>query len=302
MSSSVTEDASLRHWLLPLLALAASALLIVAVVARWEALQGQLAGLGTVQLGLMASLVAGLFTGVGALPVLVLSRIRPKVEDSLMGFGAGVMLAATAFSLVLPGVEAAEVYTGDTLWAAVLVGLGIGIGGLCLLAMHRFLPHEHFITGPQSGADPERMRRIWLFVFAIALHNFPEGLAVGVGFGTGDLAAGVALTIGIGLQNMPEGLVVAVAMLALGYGRWTALGVALLTGLVQPFGGLVGAGVVTLAEPLLPWGLAFAAGAMLFVISHEIIPESHRKGHEGHATLGVLVGFIVMMVLDVALD
>jgi zinc transporter, ZIP family len=112
----------------------------------------------------------------------------------------------------------------------------------------------------------------------------------------------VALTIGIGLQNMPEGLVVAVAMVALGYSRGAALGVALLTGLVQPLGGLFGAGVVTLAEPLLPFGLAFAAGAMLFVISHEIIPESHRKGHEGHATLGVLVGFILMMVLDVALD
>jgi zinc transporter, ZIP family len=302
MSNSLTDDDSLRGWVLPLLALVVSLLLIFAVVHNWTALQDRLAGMGTVQLGLLASFVAGLFTAVGALPVMFLSRIRRKVEDSLMGFGAGVMLAATAFSLVLPGVDAAAAYTGNTLSAALLVGAGIGLGGLFLLACHRYVPHEHFIIGPQSGANPEKMRRIWLFVFAIALHNFPEGLAVGVGFGTGDLAAGVALTVGIGLQNMPEGLVVAVAMLALGYSRWTALGVALLTGLVQPVGGLVGAGVVTLAEPLLPFGLAFAAGAMLFVISHEIIPESHRKGHEGHATLGVLVGFIVMMVLDVALD
>jgi zinc transporter, ZIP family len=303
MSGPLTDDDNApRGWVLPLLALCVSLLLILAVVNHWAALQARLADLGTVQLGLLASLAAGLFTAVGALPVMVLSRIRRRVEDALMGFGAGVMLAATAFSLVLPGVDAATVYTGNTLSAALLVGAGIGLGGLFLLACHRYVPHEHFIIGPQSGADPERMRRIWLFVFAIALHNFPEGLAVGVGFGTGDLAAGVALTIGIGLQNMPEGLVVAVAMLALGYSRWTALGVALLTGLVQPVGGLVGATVVTLAEPLLPFGLAFAAGAMLFVISHEIIPESHRKGHEGHATLGVLAGFIVMMVLDVALD
>ncbi|OOG25384.1 hypothetical protein B1C78_06605 [Thioalkalivibrio denitrificans] len=297
------DDHSLRSWALPLLALIVSLIIIYFVVDNWAALQARLADMGTIQLGLLASFVAGLFTAVGALPVLFLSRIRRKVEDSLMGFGAGVMLAATAFSLVLPGVDAAEVYTGgNTLAAALLVGVGIGVGGLFILALHRFVPHEHFVSGPQSGANPEKVRRIWLFVFAIALHNFPEGLAVGVGFGTGDLAAGVALTIGIGLQNMPEGLVVAVAMLTLGYSRWTALGVALLTGLVQPVGGLFGASVVTLAEPLLPIGLAFAAGAMLFVISHEIIPESHRKGHEGHATLGVLVGFIVMMVLDVALD
>ncbi len=296
------DDNAPRGWVLPLLALCVALLLILTVVHHWAALQARLADLGTVQLGLLASLAAGLFTAVGALPVMVLSRIRRRVEDALMGFGAGVMLAATAFSLVLPGVDAATVYTGHTLSAALLVGAGIGLGGLFLLACHRYVPHEHFIIGPQSGADPKKMRRIWLFVFAIALHNFPEGLAVGVGFGTGDLAAGVALTIGIGLQNMPEGLVVAVAMLALGYSRWTALGVALLTGLVQPVGGLFGAAVVTLAAPLLPFGLAFAAGAMLFVISHEIIPESHRKGHEGHATLGVLVGFIVMMVLDVALD
>lgn len=302
MPDPLTEDDNApRGWVLPLLALCVSLLLIIAVVNHWEALQARLADLGTVQLGLLASLAAGLFTAVGALPVMVLSRIRRRVEDALMGFGAGVMLAATAFSLVLPGVDAATVYTGHTLSAALLVGAGIGLGGLFLLACHRYVPHEHFIIGPQSGADPERMRRIWLFVFAIALHNLPEGLAVGVGFGTGDLAAGVALTIGIGLQNMPEGLVVAVAMLALGYSRWTALGVALLTGLVQPVGGLFGAAVVTLAAPLLPFGLAFAAGAMLFVISHEIIPESHRKGHEAQATVGVLVGFVVLLAIDMAL-
>ena len=158
------------------------------------------------------------------------------------------------------------------------------------------------MTGPQRGADPEKIRRVWLFVFAIALHNLPEGLAVGVGFGGDELSDGVALAIGIDLQYIPEGLVVAVALMSLGYSRLAAFGVTLLTGLVQPVGGLMGAGAVTLMEGLLPWGLAFAAGAMLFVISHEIIPESHRKGHEGKATFGVLLGFVVMLTIDMVLD
>lgn len=270
--------------------------------AVWPALQVWLADLNTLQLGLLASFVAGMFTAVGALPIFFLRRISRQVEDSLMGFGAGVMLAATAFELVLPAAAIAEVDFGNSWLAALVVSTGMLLGGGFLLALHRLLPHEHFVTGPQSGADPNKIRRVWLFVFAIGLHNLPEGLAVGVGFGGGDLSDGVALAIGIGLQNIPEGLVVAVAMMSLGYSRMVALGVTLLTGLVQPFGGLLGAGAVTLMEMLLPWGLAFAAGAMLFVISHEIIPESHRRGHEGKATLGVLLGFIVMLSIGMVLE
>ncbi|MFC1853316.1 ZIP family metal transporter, partial [candidate division CSSED10-310 bacterium] len=126
-------------------------------------------------------------------------------------------------------------------------------------------------------------------------------LAVGVGFGGGDIENGLSLAIGIGLQNMPEGLVVALSLLTLKYSLGQSLGIAFLTGLVEPIGGFLGAGVVTFAQPLLPWGLAFAAGAMLFVISDEIIPESHRKGFEKEATFGVMIGFIVMMLLDVGL-
>jgi ZIP family zinc transporter len=265
-------------------------------------LQVWLADLNTLQLGLLASFVAGMFTAVGAIPIFFLRRVSRQVEDSLMGFGAGVMLAATAFELVLPAAAAAEVDFGNPWLAAVVVSAGMVLGGGFLLTLHRLLPHEHFVTGPQSGADPNKIRRVWLFVFAIGLHNLPEGLAVGVGFGGEDLSDGVALAIGIGLQNIPEGLVVAVAMMSLGYSRMTALGVTLLTGLVQPFGGLLGAGAVTLMEMLLPWGLAFAAGAMLFVISHEIIPESHRQGHEGKATFGVLLGFIVMLTIGMVLE
>ena len=284
-----------------LIAIAGLAAFVYGVHLLWPSLEGWLYGLSTLQLGLLASFVAGLFTAVGAIPIWFMRRIAPPVEDALMGFGAGVMLAATAFELVLPAVSGAEADHGS-LGAAGLVAVGIGLGGGFILALHRLVPHEHFVIGPQSGADPKKIRRVWLFIFAIALHNLPEGLAVGVGFGGEHLSDGVALAIGIGLQNMPEGLVVAVALLSLGYSRSTAFGITLLTGLVQPVGGLIGAGAITLMEALLPWGLAFAAGAMLFVISHEIIPESHRRGHEGKATLGVLIGFVVMLTIDITLD
>jgi zinc transporter, ZIP family len=252
------------------------------------------------QLGTVASLVAGLATAVGALPVLFLARVSDHTRDTMLGFGAGVMLAATSFSLILPGIEAAEVLTGSRTHAALTIAGGLGLGALFLFASHRFIPHEHFQKGPE-GIAAARLKQVWLFIGAITLHNFPEGLAVGVGFGAGDVASGAALALGIGLQNMPEGLVVALALLATGYSRARAFGVALLSGLVEPLGGAFGAGVVALAQPVLPWALAFAAGAMLFVVSHEIIPESHRHGHEGRATAGVMGGFVVMMVLDVAL-
>ncbi|WP_371829690.1 ZIP family metal transporter [Thiocapsa imhoffii] len=276
--------------------------LIVAIGLVWPRLEPRLSELSVLQLGFLASLVAGLLTGVGALPIFFVRQLSSQVEDSLMGFGAGVMLAATAFELVLPAVAGAEALFGDDWITIGILAVGIGAGGAVLLALHHLVPHEHFITGPESGADPAKIRRVWLFILAIALHNLPEGLAVGVGFGGEHLSDGVALAIGIGLQNIPEGLVVAIALLSLGYGRWTAFGVTLLTGLVQPLGGLIGATAVSLFSLFLPLALAFAAGAMLFVISHEIIPESHRQGHKGKATFGVLLGFVVMVAIDIALD
>ncbi len=247
-------------------------------------------------LGAVASLAAGLATGVGALPVLFTKKISQRTQDVMMGFGAGVMLAATSFSLIVPAVDA----VGGGWGGAFTVGAGMILGGLFLWASDKYSPHEHFIKGPE-GADANKLKRIWLFVIAITLHNFPEGLAVGVGFGGGDIQNGMTLAIGIGLQNMPEGLVVALALLTLKYSMKYALGVALLTGLVEPVGGILGAGIVSVSQPILPWGLAFAAGAMLFVISDEIIPESHRKGFEKEATFGVMAGFVVMMLLDVGL-
>jgi ZIP family zinc transporter len=152
-----------------------------------------------------------------------------------------------------------------------------------------------------EGENRAHLKRIWLFIIAIALHNFPEGLAVGVGFATGQVSDGLALALGIGLQNIPEGLVVALSLAGQGYSRLFAFAIALLTGLVEPISGILGATVVALAQPLLPWGMAFAAGAMLFVISGEIIPESHRQGLEREGTFGVLSGFVLMLLLDIAL-
>lgn len=274
---------------------------IIALVGwTWPVLSLWLEGLSSLQLGFLASLVAGLMTGVGALPVFFIRRITQPTEDALMGFGAGVMLAATAFELIAPSIEiAAERHDSVLMVIAVLV-VGIGMGGAVLLAMHRLVPHENYRLGLKNGADPTKARRIHLLIFALALHNLPEGLAVGVGFG-GELRDGITLAIGIGLQNMPEGLIVAAGMMVLGYRRITAFLVALLTGLIQPVGGLIGAVAVGFSELMLPWGLAFAAGAMLFVISHEIIPESHRHGHRARATGGLFIGFIALLVIDVVI-
>ncbi|MFN3586137.1 MAG: ZIP family metal transporter [Moraxellaceae bacterium] len=258
---------------------------------------------GAVQAALAVTLGTALATGAGALPVLVLRRITARQNAALLGVGAGVMLAATAFSLVLPGLEAAQ---------ATFAGLGVPLfamavvtGGALLMALDRLLPHSHFSSGPVvSHAGHARLARrvrgVWLFVMAIGLHNLPEGLAVGVSVGAGDAGA-AALSLGIALQNLPEGLVVAMALAGLGYRPGQATLVALATGLLEPVGGLLGATLVQGAAAWLPLGLGLAAGAMLYAVCHEVIPEAHRGGHETAATSGLLLGFAVMIALDASL-
>ena len=249
-------------------------------------------------LGFLGSLAAGLMTAVGAVPVLFGSTPSRGMRDMSLGFAAGVMLAASFFSLIIPALDAAELRYENSAAPAAIVCVAILFGMGAVALMNELLPHEHFKTG-REGPQSASLRRGWVFVIAITIHNFPEGLAVGVGFGADGLAGGLPLALGIGLQNAPEGLAVAVALLGEGYAKQRAWGIAALTGLVEPVGGLIGAGIIGLSEPLLPWGLAFAAGAMLFVISHEIIPETHRCGHQNKATFGLVIGLVLMLFLDV---
>lgn len=255
--------------------------------------------MGLVSLGFLGSLLAGLMTAIGALPVLLGRSVSQRSNDVLLGFAAGVMLAASFLSLIVPGLDAARaIYGGAGVAASIAVG-GVLLGAGFIALLNEWIPHEHFFQGAQGPASCA-LARIWLFVLAITIHNIPEGLAVGVGFGGGDIVRGTTLAIGIGLQNAPEGLAVALALLACGYTKGYAFMVACLTGLVEPVAGLIGAYAVSLSQLVLPWALTFAAGAMIYVISHEIIPETHRHGFENQATVGLVIGLVVMMFLDVA--
>jgi len=243
--------------------------------------------------GMVCSLATGLLTGVGALPVLFKpNNIPRKLMDCLLGFAAGVMLAATSFSLIVPAIESG----GGGVNGAFLALMGIVIGAVFVDLIDRYFPDTNLYQGPSQ--NHYNLKKIWLFTLAITIHNFPEGMAVGVGFGSGDVGNGLSLAIAIGLQNMPEGLAVALPFLREGFTAGRAFFIALLTGLVEPIGGLIGLGLVNVARPLLPLGLSFAAGAMLFVISHEIIPETHKEQSSKLTTHSLIVGFVIMMFLD----
>lgn len=248
----------------------------------------------------VASLLGGtLATTLGALPVLWIGGLSPRTNNAMLSFAAGIMLAATVFSLLLPGFQLAESMFTHRIGAALAVVAALLTGGLLMALVNRVLPHEHFFKGPE-GPSSDRIARVWLFVLAIAIHNFPEGLSIGVGAASGDARIGLSVTIAIGLQNLPEGLVVAMALVALGYSRIYALGVAALTGVVELAGGMFGAGLLVLSTAILPVALCFAAGTMLFVISDEVIPETHRGEFGETATAALFVGFGLMFVLDIA--
>lgn len=278
------------------------AIMLGGVLAAGDLLWQSIARDPKVVYALLGGSVAALATALGTVPVLLAQKTSDLARDAMLGFGAGVMLAASAFSLIVPGLAAAKAQGAGSWAAGGMVGTGILLGALLLLALDRGLPHEHFIKGVEGSAQRARLlKRTWLFVFAIVLHNLPEGLAIGVAFGGTDAVSAGALATGIAIQDVPEGLVIAVALRSAGYGRGFSVGLGAASGLVEPIGAVLGALVMGLSAQLLPWGLAFAAGAMLFVISHEIIPESHRQGHERVATVGLMIGFVLMMLLDTAL-
>ena len=239
-------------------------------------------------------------TALGASLALVLRDVAVRTQDIMLGFAAGMMLAASSFSLILPGIAAAEAITGYKMIGAAVVVLGMGLGVALMVGLDRFVPHEHQKSG-RRGPDVQRLNRVWLFVLAITLHNLPEGMAIGVSFADGDMKVGLPLTTAIAIQDIPEGLAIALALRVTGISALRAALVAIGSGLMEPLGAVIGLGVSSGFALGYPVALGLAAGAMIFVVSHEVIPETHRNGHETPATLGLMLGFGVMMFLDTSL-
>jgi ZIP family zinc transporter len=240
-------------------------------------------------------------TALGAAVALALREISAKVQDVMLGFAGGMMLAASTFSLILPGLEAARTHTDSAPLAASVVIAGLALGVALMLALDNLVPHEHETMGRQ-GPTSERIHRVWLFVLAITLHNLPEGMAIGVSLSNGDLGVGIPLTSAILLQDIPEGLAVAMSLRATGLSAGKAALVAMGSGLMEPLGAIIGLAASTGFAWSYPVSMGIAAGAMIFVVSHEVIPETHRNGHQTPATLGLMLGFAVMMFMDTALN
>lgn len=274
-------------------------LLAGAGVVAGALLDGLAAGDPRLTGALLGGLMAGGATALGTLPVLFSSQISQRTNDVMLGFGAGVMLAASSFSLVIPALDAASAQ-GLGPWAAgTLVGAGVLGGAALLLLVGQWMPSPALPS--RSHGDVLAIRRAWIFVIAISMHNVPEGLAIGVAFAGDDFEKAHALATGISIQDIPEGLVVALALRSAGYGRAVSVAFGMASGVIEPIAAVLGAVAISISAALLPWGLAAAAGAMLFVISHHVIPGAARQGNPGWATSGLMVGFVVMMVLDTAL-
>ncbi|MCD6592190.1 MAG: ZIP family metal transporter [Thaumarchaeota archaeon] len=253
-----------------------------------EQLFYELAGGNLILLAGLGGLFTSLLNVLGALPILVLRGAESRLPDLGLGFAAGVMLAASFTSLIIPGIRLGGVFP---------VLIGIGLGAILVSLMDRLIPHMHAIIGVEGISS--RLRAIWLFILAITIHNVPEGLAVGVGLGSGDLASGIALMIAIALQNIPEGLSVGLSLIATGsYSRGKAYLASSLSGLVELPLALIGGLTVASTHKLIPYAMGFAAGAMIFVVSDEIIPEVHRLGREKSVTYSLIIGLLVMLLLD----
>ena len=262
--------------------------------------------LSPIQQALLGTLFTWFLTALGASMIFFFKTINRKLLDGMLGFAAGVMIAASYWSLLAPAIEMAE-ESGGTPWLPAVIGFLAG--GLFLGIVDRILPHLH-LGFPMSEAEglKTHWKRSILLVLAITLHNIPEGLAVGVAFGalaadipSANLAGAVVLAIGIGIQNFPEGMAVSAPLRRESVGRFKSFWYGQLSGLVEPVAGVIGAASVLLIRPLLPYALAFAAGAMIYVVVEELIPESQLEKNTHTATVGTMVGFAVMMMLDVAL-
>jgi zinc transporter, ZIP family len=262
---------------------------------------------GPVLAALIATLFTWMMTALGAALVFLFRSPSRKVFDILLGFAGGVMVAASFWSLLSPSIAMSERLYPD--WAWMPAAVGFGLGGLFLFGLDKLMPHLHINFGQEEKEGvPTSLHSTSLLVLAITLHNIPEGLAVGVMFGAAasgieeaSIGAAIALAIGIGLQNFPEGLAVAFPVRALGTSRLKSFWYGQLSAIVEPVAGVAGAYAVTHVQGFLPFALAFAAGAMIYVVIEEVIPETQRSNNTDLAVLGFIFGFIVMMVLDVAL-
>jgi len=251
--------------------------------------------------GSLAGVLIGLMTLLGVLPLLFFKHIDQRKQDILLGMSGGIMLAATTFSLLLPSLEESKQTFGlSPFWTVTIVSSSMLIGIGFIKIVSRYFDFEQYFS-TQENISSTFAKKVWIFIFAITLHNFPEGLAVGMGYGQEDLHKAFSLTIGIGLQDIPEGLAVGLALLSIGYSKKVAiLGVAV-SGIVETFAAILGIVAVSYITYLLPLGLAFAAGAMFYVIIYEIIPDIQKNGHRDIAVNSLIAGFILMMYLDVTL-
>jgi len=257
-------------------------------------------GTSNLRAALIGGGTAAAATALGTLPVLLSQNFSKRTYDCFLGFGAGVMLGATSFSLVIPALAAAKSGGAGNWGASLSVGAGIMLGAGLLLLLDRLITTDNILQ-PADTRNAASLKRAWLFVWAVALHNLPEGLAIGVAYAGVDLGKANSLATGISIQDVPEGLVVALALRTVGYSRGvsTLLGVA--SGLIEPVAAVLGVALIGVSAGLLPFALAAAAGAMLFVIANDVVPESHQNGHGTWASVALIFGFILMTVLDTAL-
>ena len=248
------------------------------------------------ELVLLTALGVGGATVIGSLIGFIFKNISHKFSDIILSFAAGVMLAAAVLGLIVPSLE----YGGK--YGILITVAGIFVGAVCLNLIDKLVPHLHKIVGvePESHHNAN-LNKVLLFVLAIAIHNMPEGIAAGVGFGSGDTTQALIIAGGIALQNIPEGMVIIAPMLAAGISPRKTFIFAMITGFVEVIGTLIGYFAVSISTAILPFALAFAGGTMLYVISDEMIPETHAHGSERGATYALLIGFCVMLVTDVLL-
>ncbi len=246
---------------------------------------------------LMTALGVGGATVIGALLGFLLKKPSHKFNDIILSFAAGVMLAAAVIGLIIPSME----HGGENKLSILVTVVGIFCGAVCLNFIDKLVPHLHKLTGMEGEVHPDKtsqLNKVLLFVIAIAIHNLPEGIAAGVSFGTEDVSRAITVAGGIALQNIPEGMVIIAPMIASGMSHKRTFVIAMMTGVAEVLGTLIGYFAVSISAAILPFALAFAGGTMLYVISDEMIPETHAHGNERGATYTLLVGFALMMVFD----